>query len=126
MFPAEQQVLRKRPRRLILRVRSSPAGFAAVVYSGCVLHVLSRGGTVQKSHIWRQFEALSPSAQRQVADFISFLAARARRVQSAEAPSSGPFTEEPFVGLWRDRQDMSDSAAWVRRVREEEWAHERG
>jgi hypothetical protein len=81
---------------------------------------------VQKSRIWRQFEALPPSAQRQVADFISFLTARARRVRSAEAPPPVPLPEEPFVGLWRDRQDMSDSAAWVRRVREEEWAHGRG
>jgi len=28
--------------------------------------------------------------------------------------------DEPFIGMWRDREDMQDSSAWVRRVRESE------
>ncbi len=80
---------------------------------------------MQESRIWRQFEALPPSAQRQVADFISFLSARTRRARTVRGASSVALTEEPFVGLWRDRQDLSDSTAWVRRIREEEWAHGR-
>jgi hypothetical protein len=28
---------------------------------------------------------------------------------------------EPFVGMWSDREDMSDSSAWVRNVRETHW-----
>jgi hypothetical protein len=31
---------------------------------------------------------------------------------------------EPVISMWRDREDMKDSAAWVRRLRESEW--ERG
>jgi hypothetical protein len=28
---------------------------------------------------------------------------------------------EPFLGIWADRADMKDSAAWVRENREREW-----
>ncbi len=80
---------------------------------------------MQKNRVWRQFEALPPSAQRQVADFISFLSARTRRLRSGPPDPSVVLAEEPFVGVWRDRQDLSDSTAWVRRVREQEWAHGR-
>jgi hypothetical protein len=29
---------------------------------------------------------------------------------------------EPFIGMWKDRSDMTDSNAWVRNVREKEWS----
>ncbi|HEX8320832.1 hypothetical protein [Longimicrobium sp.] len=28
-----------------------------------------------------------------------------------------PIEQEPFIGMWRDREDMSDSTGWVRQVR---------
>ena len=28
---------------------------------------------------------------------------------------------EPFVGMWRDREDMADSSEWVRTTRQREW-----
>jgi hypothetical protein len=28
-----------------------------------------------------------------------------------------PFAALPFFGMWADREDMRDSAAWVRRLR---------
>jgi hypothetical protein len=74
---------------------------------------------IQKSRMWREFEALSPAAQRQVADFIAFLSTRLPRRGTETAPVS--LREEPFVGLWRDREDLTDSTAWVRRLRTEEW-----
>lgn len=74
---------------------------------------------MQKNRVWRQFEALPPSAQRQVADFISFLSARLRRRPESSISS---LADEPFIGVWKDRPELADSEAWVRRVREEEWA----
>ncbi len=38
--------------------------------------------------------------------------------QSA-GPSSADFAALPFFGMWADREEMSDSAAWVRRGREQ-------
>jgi hypothetical protein len=29
--------------------------------------------------------------------------------------------DEPFVGMWRDRQEMKDSSQWVRQLRQKEW-----
>ena len=29
--------------------------------------------------------------------------------------------DEPFVGMWKDREDMEDSSQWVDRVRQQEW-----
>jgi hypothetical protein len=73
---------------------------------------------IQKSRIWREFESLSPAAQRQVADFIGEL-----RTQAEErvSPNTPPFREEPFVGLWADREDLLQSDTWVRCLRETEW-----
>jgi hypothetical protein len=31
---------------------------------------------------------------------------------------------EPFVGMWRDREEMRDSSAWIRNVRETHWGKE--
>jgi hypothetical protein len=30
-----------------------------------------------------------------------------------------PLAEDPVIGIWKDREDMKDSAAWVRRQREQ-------
>ena len=30
--------------------------------------------------------------------------------------------DEPFVGMWKDREDMKDSSQWVRQVRQQEWS----
>jgi hypothetical protein len=32
-------------------------------------------------------------------------------------------TAEPFIGMWRDRDEMQDSTAYVRELRKREWEH---
>jgi len=32
-----------------------------------------------------------------------------------------PLRDDPAVGMWADREDMKDSAAWVRKLRQHEW-----
>lgn len=41
--------------------------------------------------------------------------------KSAKEPSAVDLESEPFVGMWSDREGMSDSSAWVRNVRETHW-----
>jgi hypothetical protein len=36
----------------------------------------------------------------------------------ADAPAEAFVTEDPAFGIWRDREDMSDVAAYVRKIRE--------
>jgi len=32
-----------------------------------------------------------------------------------------PLRDDPAIGMWADREDMKDSAAWVRKLRQHEW-----
>ena len=32
-----------------------------------------------------------------------------------------PLQEDPAIGMWADRNDMQDSAAWVRKLRQGRW-----
>ena len=68
----------------------------------------------------REINSLPPEAQRQLEDFISFLRARYSAAQAKTAPASD-LEAEAFVGMWRDREDMGDSSAWVRNVRQSHW-----
>jgi hypothetical protein len=70
--------------------------------------------------ILREIKSLPLEAQRQIEDFVSFLRERYKRTQTANAPISDLETEA-FVGMWRDREDMRDSSAWVRNLRETHW-----
>jgi hypothetical protein len=52
------------------------------------------------------------------------------RVEAAESQQNdiaakGDLTALPFVGMWADREDMTDSAAWVRRERDK-WQQRTG
>ncbi len=29
---------------------------------------------------------------------------------------------DPFIGMWQERQDMDDSTTWVRNIRHSEWS----
>jgi len=70
--------------------------------------------------ILREINSLPPEAQRQLEDFLSFLRERYGNEQPKTAPTSG-LESEAFVGMWRDREDMRDSSAWVRNVRRTHW-----
>jgi hypothetical protein len=76
---------------------------------------------MQNNALWDQFEELSPTAQRQVADFIAELSARGKQENAVGNARRSPIGEESFVGMWRDRDDLADSSCWVRRMRAEEW-----
>jgi hypothetical protein len=69
------------------------------------------------------FLSLPAEAQRQVLDYITFLKDRYAPSQPKKAQKS--FNKEPFVGMWADREDMSDSTEWVRGARKREWRTKR-
>ncbi|MCC6134863.1 MAG: hypothetical protein LM550_11115 [Candidatus Contendobacter sp.] len=68
-----------------------------------------------------EYIALPLDAQRQVADFISFLQQRYVTSQPAHKNRQADLTKEPFIGMWRNRQDLLDSSDWVRKTRKSEW-----
>ncbi|MFP4395317.1 MAG: DUF2281 domain-containing protein [Anaerolineales bacterium] len=75
-----------------------------------------------QEQILQSLNTLPPAAQREVLDFIAFLQTRYKnQVQSEKIPTERNLSDEPFVGMWQDRDDMQDSSAWVRKVRTQEW-----
>ena len=73
---------------------------------------------MKNSDILRDLASLPPEAQQQVLDLITLLKTRCR---TARRQKTCRLVDEPFIGMWRDRDDMQDSAAWVRRLRRREW-----
>ena len=69
--------------------------------------------------IIREFAALPPEARREAESFIAFL--RQRYGAKNDKKANGDLLKENFVGMWKDRQDMQDSSAFVRQLRETEW-----
>lgn len=76
---------------------------------------------MENSSIIQDIASLPPEAQKQVIDFVAFLKTRYRPVPSAPKAKYVKLAEEPFVGMWRDREDMQDSSKWVRQLRHREW-----
>ena len=74
--------------------------------------------------IAQEIASLPPEAQRQVIDFVAFLRTRYPTRQTIERTERVRLPDEPFIGMWREREDMQDSTAWVRDLRRREW--ERG
>ncbi len=63
--------------------------------------------------------SLPLETQRQINDFIAFLR---ERYKGAKAATVSDLETEAFVGMWRDREDMRDSSARVRNIRETHWS----
>ena len=70
--------------------------------------------------IIRELASLPPEGQKEAADFIASLHDRYARSVSREQTKPDLLSLK-FVGMWRDRDDMRDSTAWVRGLREREW-----
>lgn len=71
----------------------------------------------------REIDSLPPEARRQVEEFIALLRHRYESSVQAEAAAATDLLTEGFIGMWRDRDEMQDSSAWVRGRREHEWAN---
>ena len=72
---------------------------------------------MESEKVWRAFISLPPEGKRLVAKFISFLQGHYKRSRPGKNTKRVNIAEESFIGMWRDRQDMQDSSAWVRSLR---------
>ncbi len=79
--------------------------------------------------LFNEFLSLPAEAQRQVIDFIAFLRQKYAIVEPASKSPDIDLINDSFIGMWsvgvarrRHRQDLADSTAWVRGVRENEWS----
>ena len=69
--------------------------------------------------ILKQMASLPDEARREIEDHIALLHAK----YASRKPSARNFESERFFGIWRDRDEMTDSTAWVRHIREKHWAN---
>jgi hypothetical protein len=63
---------------------------------------------------------LPDDAQRLVSDFVAFLKQRHPTYRPESQPAID-LDQEPFVGMWCDRSDITDSVDWVRQARQQHW-----
>ena len=76
---------------------------------------------MNQEELYREIESLPLQAQREVADFVAFLRARYKPPCPTDKSGHTELLDEPFVGIWRNREDMEDSSKWVRTLRDREW-----
>ncbi|MGH7200900.1 MAG: hypothetical protein ACREJB_09865 [Planctomycetaceae bacterium] len=74
---------------------------------------------MKEQTLLEDFRSLSTEAQRQVVEFAALLKQQGRPGDSRNKRSVADLAAERFVGMWADRQDLQDSSAWVRGVREQ-------
>lgn len=79
------------------------------------------GGTLTPDEILREIRSLPLEAQREVEDLVASLYQRYGGRQPGAQPAGSELRAEGFIGMWQDRDEMRDSTAWVRNVRESEW-----
>ncbi|MEW5767403.1 MAG: DUF2281 domain-containing protein [bacterium] len=76
---------------------------------------------METSDILKEMASLPIEAQKQVVDFIALLKTRYSKGKVIPKTKRVILSDEPFIGMWRGREDMRDSTAWVRSLRRREW-----
>jgi hypothetical protein len=76
--------------------------------------------------LWEKFVILPDEAQKQVLDLLTKLATRHTFSPNPQSASKPPLSTEPFVGMWRDHDELADSTLWVRSHRRSEWERPNG
>lgn len=76
---------------------------------------------MEMANIAREIASLPPEARKEVVDFVAFLKGRYPTKQSTRKTKRIKLFDEPFIGMWRGREDIKDGAAWVRSLRKQEW-----
>lgn len=70
----------------------------------------------------KEYSSLPDKDKRIVACLITRIRNRfiEKKVESGAKKKS--FRDDPFFGIWKDREDMKEGgAAWVRKIRKEQW-----
>jgi hypothetical protein len=76
---------------------------------------------MEKQRLLQELAALPPEGRRQVERLVLMLKKRYARSSSRRKVKRSPLRDEKFVGMWKDREDLKDSSAWVRSIRKSEW-----
>jgi len=70
----------------------------------------------------KKIDELPPEAKKQAQDFVDFLYQRYVQSKSeAKKSEASSISDSSFYGIWKGRQEMSNSVKWVRNIRKSEW-----
>ncbi|MEZ5534937.1 MAG: DUF2281 domain-containing protein [Thiolinea sp.] len=78
--------------------------------------------TISSEDLMENFTALPPEAQKEALHFIEFLRSRYLPAKTSAADKTNSLEDEPFIGIWKGREDMQDSSEWVRDLRQQDWS----
>ena len=82
--------------------------------------------TIQRQ-IQQDLSGLPEDMLQEVWDFALFLQEKRkqhgvlRRIKTKQVNNQS-LSAEPFIGIWKNRQEMTDSSEWVKQLRTNEWA----
>jgi hypothetical protein len=76
---------------------------------------------IEDPKILSEFESLPPEARKLVEDFVDFLKNLYPKDKSVRKKRLTKLADEPFIGMWKDREDIRDSRGWVGDLRKREW-----
>lgn len=68
------------------------------------------------------FNALPKDAQKIVVELVTLLGKKEQRPKSLRKSATTSLVNEKFIGLWKERDDMQDSNAYIRNLRRSEWS----
>ena len=73
---------------------------------------------MSEKELIRQIKKLPVEAQQEAADFVEFLSKKYDRPKREPgSPLKKSILDSSFRGMWKDREDMTDSTKWVRELR---------
>jgi len=76
---------------------------------------------MEQEKIVNDISKLPPEAQQQITDFIAFMKARYKKSRKKKQTIRTNLVDEPFIGIWKDRENMKNSGVWLRNIRKTEW-----
>jgi predicted SnoaL-like aldol condensation-catalyzing enzyme len=76
--------------------------------------------TMNKKSVLDKYEQLPPNAKKEAEDFVEFLYHQYAKPSSPKKIER-PLSDYNFVGMWKDKEDMEDSTAWVKKQRKTQW-----
>lgn len=62
-------------------------------------------------------ENLPEEAQLLLIDFLEIL----KKHYTQPFKNEKKLEDEPFIGMWKNREEMNNSSQWVREVRKQQW-----
>ena len=86
------------------------------------MKILKRFSKMSSKILIEKFESLTINDKKEALDFIDFLRNKDPRSRKRRRVGTSKIEDEKFIGMWENRDDMTDSAAWVRNLRRKDWA----